>query len=424
MKRWLLGFTGLLLFLVAAPLVYGAGSEMDILLKKLQQKGIISAEEAMAMADEAKKTAAEEKKEIVAEAKKGLQVPEWVNKIKFKGDIRLRYQSEERDNDANKDARGRGRMRLRFGAESLLADNFTAGFGLATGSGDPRSTNQTFQDTFSKKQINIDYAYLSYQPFKWLSLTGGKFENPLWRPTDLLWDSDITTEGAAVKVDYPIISPCFNIFFNGGYFILDEYANDPDPQMFALQGGFKWNITPGIDWKVGGAYYMFNHVRDLTLDSSSGTNTKNSNNRLKYYYNAPAVSTEIGFNNLFGQKIIPRVALLGEYINNPDPDRANTAYIAGIAFGHPKLSKFGAWNVEYTYRRLGTNAWIDAFPDSDSYGGATNTSGHRVKVGFGLTKDLSLGVNYFQFWRDHHYNSSPSSRNLEKLFQADLSYKF
>jgi hypothetical protein len=423
MKKWLYLVIGTLMALLFTPSVHAASSEMDILLKKLQQKGVISAEEAAVMADEAKKAATKEKQEIVAEAKKGLQIPEWVNKVKFKGDVRLRFQSEERDNDANKAARGRGRIRLRLGAESQLADSLSTGFGLATGSGDPRSTNQTFQDTFSKKQINIDYAYLSYRPFKWLSVIGGKFENPLWRPTDLLWDSDITPEGAAVKIDYPL-SSSFNTFFNGGYFILDEYANDQDPQMFTLQGGFKWNITPDIDWKLGGAYYVFNHVRDVNLDHSSATNTKNRNNRLKYHYNAPAVSTEIGFNNIFGQKIIPRVALLGEYINNPDPDHANTGYIAGIAFGHPKLSKFGAWNVEYTYRRLGTDAWIDAFPDSDSYGGATNTSGHRVKVGFGLTKDLSLGVNYFQFWRNHHYASKPASNNLEKLFQADLSYKF
>ena len=75
MKKWLYLVIGALMALLFTPSVHAASSEMDILLTKLQQKGVISAEEAAAMADEAKKAATKEKQEIVAEAKKGLSNP-------------------------------------------------------------------------------------------------------------------------------------------------------------------------------------------------------------------------------------------------------------------------------------------------------------------------------------------------------------
>ena len=47
-------------------------------------------------------------------------------------------------------------------------------FGLASGGNDPRSANQSFGGDWDKDQININYAYVNYSPFKWLNLEGGK----------------------------------------------------------------------------------------------------------------------------------------------------------------------------------------------------------------------------------------------------------
>ena len=108
-----------------------------------------------------------------------------VDNLKIKGDLRLRYQWEEKE---SKTDRHRGRFRLRMGVEAEVVENAKVKFGLASGGDDPRSTNQTLQNSFDTPDIRLDYAYAEYAPAKELKFFGGKFNNPFWRPTDLLWD--------------------------------------------------------------------------------------------------------------------------------------------------------------------------------------------------------------------------------------------
>ena len=142
----------------------------------------------------------EQRLEVLENAisKLGDELPSWVKRFSFKGDLRLRYQYEE---TTGRTERHRGILRYRLGVSVKVTEQIQAVFGLASGGDDPRSTNQTFQDTFSSKGIQLDLAYGEYQPFKGFKLIGGKFKNPLWKPSDLLWDSDINPEGGAIDVD-------------------------------------------------------------------------------------------------------------------------------------------------------------------------------------------------------------------------------
>lgn len=85
----------------------------------------------------------------------------WVKHIKFKGDLRLRYQFEEKDTTSSAitttDERIRGRIRFRLGLKAKVDKKWKVCTAIATGSADPRSTNQTFQDNFSTKSIQLDY---------------------------------------------------------------------------------------------------------------------------------------------------------------------------------------------------------------------------------------------------------------------------
>ena len=71
------------------------------------------------------------------------------------------------------------------------------GFGLATGSGDPVSSNQTLGGGEQFKQINLDLAYANWQPIQNTYIEAGKFKNPLFTPqkTAMLWDGDWRPEG-------------------------------------------------------------------------------------------------------------------------------------------------------------------------------------------------------------------------------------
>jgi hypothetical protein len=412
---FLLGILVMILPLALMPPSASAG-EMEILLDKLVKKGVLTQGDADEIAKETKQAAAQKEKaeqEKKQEDTKTAGVPDWVKNMKLGGDLRLRYQGEDRENDGS-GTRSRGRIRLRLGAEAEPAENWTVGARLATGSGDPRSTNVTMENSFEMKQIRVDQAFARYRPLTWLSFVGGKFENPLFRPSDLLWDSDITPEGAALQLAYPV-SKSVNLFFTGGFFLLDESASGKDPFMWALQPGVNWKITNDTNLKVAVAYYDFSNVKDSRLDYSANTNTL-VGNRLRYGYSAPVVSAELGFDKL--STFMPYLGFFGEYTKNPDPSKDASAYIAGIKFGDKSVRNFGDWQFQYSYRRIEKDAWLDIFPDSDFYRGATNTLGHEGILTFGLTKNVNLTLDYY------NARQVRGSKNTEHLIQADLNLRF
>ena len=359
--------------------------------------------------------------------------------MKFSGDFRLRYEYSHLDSTVNDDhERNRGRFRLRFGVDTKIIDNVTVGFGLATGSNDPRTIDQTFQDSFSKKTININYAYAQYKPLQWLSLLGGKLRtNPIFRanslgawPSELFWDNDITPEGAAVVLNYPALwelnSANLDVFMNNAFYILDE--NEPansgrEPYMFVVQPGFNLKIMKDINLKAAVAKYWFNGVENKNqLNFSSGSNTL-VGGRYVFDYDAWTGTAELGYANPFHQKIIPYVGLFGEYGFNPDPDTEDKAYLVGIRLGYPSLRKFGDWQFSYTYRRLEKDAWLDIFPDSTFYSGATNSKGHKTGFYFGLAKNLFCDVNYWHAVNILEFSTAPKKRPNDVL-QMDIQFNF
>jgi hypothetical protein len=419
---------------------FSFGGEVDVLIEKLVEKGLLTKQDAESIIKEIKNETAKKEKE--KETQKAVtkesevtkdtevpkwakdilkEIPDWVKNVKFRGDLRLRYQWEDKEDD-NKDDRHRGRFRLRLGAETNIVKEVKVGFGIASGSGDPRSTNITFGNSSEKKTVVIDYAFAQYTPVNWFSLIAGKIHNPIYRPSDLLWDSDITPEGIAAKFQYPIL-PKIDVFFNTGIFILDERdttTSSKDPYMVVLQPGMNWKITEDINFQLAFAYYFFGGVKGNTLDYSSNSNTLLSGpTRLKYKYNAPVVSAEFGYKNPFGLSFIPYFGLFGEYVYNPDPSKDNEGFIAGLRVGHRDLKKFADWSFEYSYRQLKKDAWLGIFPDSDFYGGATNVKGHEVIFNFALWKNIWLALDY--------YNSRKilgTPKQTENLLQVDFNFKF
>ena len=163
------------LLLCQAPVMAG---EMDMLVDKLVDKGVLTKKDGDLILSVQKSEKDKTNKEIIST----LGLPEFIKNTQFKGDFRLRYESSNRDNDKS-DERNRGRYRFRLGMLTKVNEQVNVGFGLASGGSDPRSTNQTFGNSFETPDIRLDYAYASYKPFEWLRLVGGQFENPLWMPS-------------------------------------------------------------------------------------------------------------------------------------------------------------------------------------------------------------------------------------------------
>ncbi|MFH2138763.1 MAG: putative porin [Candidatus Omnitrophota bacterium] len=400
--------------------------EVDLLVNKLVEKDVLSPVEAQILLDETKTAVAKE----IAEGKSGT-LPAWIQTMKFKGDLRLRYQNEEKDtaktSGVTKAKRERARVRFRLGAEARVTDGWKVDFGLASGGTDPRSTNQTFQDNFSSKGIMLDYAFGTYALNNNVDVMGGKIKlkNTLWLASDLLWDGDINPEGVFVKSNLPLDSST-EIFLNTGYFIIDEVSSGAEPSMFIFQPGFIWEANESVTLKSSLNYYTFNSIEGLPYSNivdGGGTNsTSTTPASFKYDYDSVGFSTELGVNlqeDAEVDEIINYVAVFGDYISNSDPSTDNTGYLAGIKFGDKKVKNPGTWQSKVLYRELEKDAWPDFLPDSDFLGGQTNAKGYEFIMQYAVAKNVILGFDYYKT-----ESIAGTTKYDQDLYQIDMVLKF
>lgn len=240
--------------------------------------------------------------------------PEWAQRIRFNGDIRARYEGQmfPTGNDPRlvnfnsvntgspyelsqnnpywlpmyntSEDRERARFRLRVGADIDISDSFLAGFRFASGdSNSPVTLNQTMGGTggnFSKYALWIDRAYLRYQPSSDFSFSVGRFDNPFWSPTDLVWYRDLGFDGFAAQLKHEVSPgitpflvagafPTYNTDLNFGYSIdqkdllngLPGKYKSNDKWMYGVQAGVGVKFDPYSSFRFGVAYYDFTNTQ-------------------------------------------------------------------------------------------------------------------------------------------------------------------
>ena len=235
--------------------------------------------------------------------------PEWTDKFKPFGDIRVRSENtffpEGNDNTGafpnfnaintgapfdtagtqfspqyNVDQdRERTRLRARAGAAIMLGEGFNAGLRVATGeSNSPVSPNQSLGASggnFSKYAIWLDRAFLSYDAGpgngdgEELTFLLGRFDNP-FLSTDVMWDDDLGFDGLALRGKVNL-NDQVSTFFTAGYFPVyntdfNFASNQPakfdstDKWLSGAQIGVDWKINDDLTAKFGVAYYDFDGI--------------------------------------------------------------------------------------------------------------------------------------------------------------------
>jgi len=422
-----IGFAGLI-----ASQAFAGATQVDALIEKLVDKGILTRAEGIKLKGE---IAADEK--LVREESKKELLPDFVRNMKLKGDLRTRMQYEKKSNDT--EARTRARIRYRLGIESTVNDQVKVMAGIASGGSDPRSTNQTLQNSFEQPDIRLNYAAGEYTPAKWAKIVLGKFEKKpyLWAPTDLLWDTDINPGGAMISLENAIFgNPRLSFFTNTGVLVIDENGklDRADPYVKVLQGGLKWKGSL-IDVAAAGTHYAFNGLKGTCPDWSSKTNTGvtgatiNSDTGactagtgvLTHDYDSVVASGELGFTNLFGGLplgIDDRIFFFADFVHNPDPSDNNNGWAYGLGFGKAKLAIPGDWQIKVLKTTLERDAWPDFLPDSDRLAGATNINGQEYTLEYVWKKNVILGLDFYQT------DTLIGAHNRERLLQADVVFKF
>ncbi|MCY7259834.1 putative porin [Pseudomonas protegens] len=228
--------------------------------------------------------------------------PDWVSRISFDGDIRLRQESrffadnnsnelvdyaKLNDNgpyDVNKDTNSKlppllnsredrdnlFRLRARLGMKAVISPEWTAGIRIGTGSdNNPVSTTQTLGGGFGKKDIWLDQGYLTWKATQDLTLTGGRIANPFYS-TDMLYSNDLNFDGVAAIFNHKLDSD-WGLFGTLGAFPV-EYTNDTATSngfdknesdtkwLFGGQIGANWKINRSNSLKGALAYYRFDDI--------------------------------------------------------------------------------------------------------------------------------------------------------------------
>jgi hypothetical protein len=393
----------------------------DALIDKLVDKGVLTVKEANDLREEADKNFA-----TAYSAKSGM--PDWVSSFKINGDFRGRYDGIFVDNPAFVE-RDRFRYRARIGFTAVMQDNFEVGLRLGSGDLDsapannsgfnPLTQNQTLQNNASKKGILIDLAYGKWTAVKtpdWLiSTTIGKMENP-YVFSDMIFDPDYTPEGAAFQLSHSF-GEHNTVKVNSGAFVLDELANTTqDPFMYGTQARLDSVWSPKFSTSLGGAYLAIvnpNQLINTAVPNVNVGNTRNGAGALVYNY-TPFIADASATWTLGSFPMYPGafpIKFGGDYIKNPGAPSSsdNDGWSAGVTFG--KAGKKDCWELAYTYRWLGANAWWEEVVDDDfgayyasaplnggtgaGYFGGTNTKGHIVKLSYSPTDSLTLSAKFF-----------------------------
>ncbi len=410
---------------VVSSQAFAANDAMMELLKVLRDNGTITNEaydllKNSAAADEERTDAKIEEtaEKKLASVNKISDKLKWAEKIKLKGDLRLRRQYEEADpENGESQSRERYRYRLRLGAEAKVTDEVKVGLGFASGGDDARSTNETLDDGFSTKDARLDYAFAEWTPAEWVSVVGGKFKRKayLWAPTDLLWDGDVNPEGVSVHMQAD--NSFGTAYGNAGHWILEEYSSDSDdPTLTYAQVGHKFK-SGNFFGNVAGTYYAFDGLEDEpAIVGSGGSNTLVGGNYM-FDYDAIGLSAEVGLKDVF----IPgkNFSIFADYVKNDDSDE-DTGRAFGFKYGDKKVKNAGTWQVKFINADLEADAFPDFLPDSDRFGGNTGVESNEIAFKYAIAKNIIIGLDYY----DSEQNVPGLDDDEEKLLQTDILFKF
>jgi len=403
----------------------------------------------------------EKSKDIKDLGSKMSKLPEWLNRFKLYGDVRLRYEGDFFDKNNgdfvqpsnpaslmnSKTDRNLLRVRARLGFLAKVADGVDATIALATGNTtNPVSTNQTLGDSLNKKNFTLDQANLRWKPLESLVLWGGRFPNP-WFSTDMVWDRDINFDGVAVQYQ-PQFSDSWGMFLTAGAFPIQEVEfSAHDKWLLGGQLGVSYRRDNRLAARIGAAYYHFTNtvgvvnnpaVPNATDWSAPGYQQKGNTlmdidptSTIKTAYASKFSELNLTASLDLGYWDPVHVLLEADYVNNlgfnkqdvdartgSDVKKETAGYRFGVSVGYPVLKEFGDWKASLVYKYLESDAVMDAFTDSDFHLGGTNAKGWVVGADFGLTKNVWISPRWYTT------NEISGPKFSIDIFQLDLNGKF
>ena len=185
-------------------------------------------------------------------------------------------------------------LRARLGVEALLEDGWSLGVRAATGNdASPVSPNQRLGGgggNFSKYALWLDRGYIRYeilpdavapssddkahlpwQPDYAVTFQAGRFDNPFYSTSSMMWDDDLGFDGLSLQARREI-APGVTPFVNAGIFpifntALNFSTNNPDKfestdrWLYGAQGGIGFKPADDVSAKFGVGYFSFDNIQ-------------------------------------------------------------------------------------------------------------------------------------------------------------------
>jgi Putative porin len=329
--------------------------------------------------------------------------------------------------------RFRFRGAARLAVETDVTSSITAGMRVSTGNtSDLVSPTQTLDGT-APFSFGIDNLFIRLDErnegkFPWLSAVGGRFNNPWFSPTDLIFHKQLTFNGVAMTGRLGLgdgSAEQSHAFLTLAAMPIQEVAlSARDKWLYGAQLGTKLRFADSQTVRLAVAYYDYRNVdgqenapNSNLLDYTApqffrvGNNVFDIRNDNDPTTNLFALASKFHLANVAATYEVTfgpySLQVTGDAVKNVGFNQADIfartgarvvprvkGYQGEISFGYPTVLTAGAWRALIGYRYLQRDAVIDAYTDSDFHFGGTDAKGYYLIADYGLATRLWMRLRY------------------------------
>jgi hypothetical protein len=372
------------------------------------------------------------------EAKEEEKTRVWYERIEINGDLRLRYEGFQKDQEFDDGRRDRFRYRLRAGIDAEVNDFLRAGFQLRSGDpNNPVSDNQSLDGGFNKDSISVAEVFADFTASKHFEVIVGKFSRgDYWEAPDMQWDNDVVYEGAVERLEFDLRGGSTGKIEGYIYqYVLEEDDDSADAFVFGadVHPLFVLNHTNELTLGFGFDYYVNpQFVVDLTLSGKlTGNRVTNllddsatlvsefrilhtlaiwQNRSIArwpvklsfFYYKNTGASDDVG----------KEIGYTGAELIASENDTATFFRVETGGY-----DEYGRMQFRYSHYYSQPDALFYAYMQSDT-GRSSNLDGHRFDWRLGMPARTFINVTYYRT------NPAEGYDTTENRWQFDYIIRF